>query len=54
MEYNHAVQRGIPRLIFLMHEDHPLTIKDVEQGEEAGKLKKLLIPSDFVVGGKPM
>ena len=41
MEYNHAVQRGIPRLIFLMHEDHPLTIKDVEQGEEAGKLKKL-------------
>ena len=24
MEYNRAVERGIPRLIFLMHEDHPV------------------------------
>ncbi len=25
MEYNRAVERGIPRLLFLMHEDHLLT-----------------------------
>src|SRR5712691_7040179 len=24
MEYNRAVERGIPRLIYLMHDDHPI------------------------------
>ena len=39
MEYNHAVERGIPRLIFVMDKAHPITIDDVEQGEGANKLK---------------
>jgi len=39
MEYNHAVERGIPRLIFVMDKAHPITIDDVEQGEGAAKLK---------------
>jgi tetratricopeptide (TPR) repeat protein len=41
MEYNRAVEKGIPRLIFLMHEDHPLKAADVETGEGASKLKAL-------------
>ena len=39
MEYNRAVERGIPRLIFVMHEDHPVKASDIEQGEGAAKLK---------------
>src|SRR3989442_9403297 len=41
MEYNRAIDRGIPRLIFLMHEKHPLTVTDVERGESATKLEAL-------------
>jgi tetratricopeptide (TPR) repeat protein len=41
MEYNRAVERGIPRLFFLMHEDHPLKASDVEKGDGAVKLEKL-------------
>jgi len=40
MEYNRAVERGIPRLIFLMHDDHPLKAADVEKGEGAIKLEE--------------
>ena len=52
MEYNRAVERGIPRLIFMMHEDHRLKATDVETGEGAEKLKKLKekIQTDRVVG----
>jgi tetratricopeptide (TPR) repeat protein len=39
IEYNRAVERDIPRLIFLMDKAHPITIDDVEQGEGALKLK---------------
>src|SRR5437764_1006322 len=39
MEYNRAVERKIPRLIFVMDKSHPITIDDVEQGEGAIKLK---------------
>lgn len=39
MEYERAVERGIPRLIFLMDESHPITIDQVEYGEGADKLK---------------
>lgn len=39
MEYDRAVERGIPRLVFLMHDEHPLTIKDVETGEVAQKVE---------------
>ncbi|MET0753753.1 MAG: DUF4062 domain-containing protein [Pyrinomonadaceae bacterium] len=38
MEYNRAVEREIPRLIFLIDKTHQLTIDDVEQGEGAVKL----------------
>jgi tetratricopeptide (TPR) repeat protein len=39
MEYNHAVERKIPRLIFVMDKAHPITIDDVEQGAGSVKLK---------------
>jgi len=38
MEYNRAVERKIPRLIFVMDKDHPIKIEDVEI-ENAAKLK---------------
>ena len=41
MEYNRAVERGVTRLIFIMHEDHSLKASDVETGAGAEKLKKL-------------
>jgi tetratricopeptide (TPR) repeat protein len=41
MEYNRAVERGIPRLIFLIHEDHPLKAADVETGKGVTKLQAL-------------
>jgi tetratricopeptide (TPR) repeat protein len=41
MEYNRAVERGVTRLIFLMHDDHPVKASDVETGAGAEKLKRL-------------
>jgi tetratricopeptide (TPR) repeat protein len=41
MEYNRAVERGIPCLIFLMHDDHPIKAADVETGQNATKLEVL-------------
>jgi len=41
MEYNRAVERDKPRLIFFIHEDHPITGKDVETGAGATKLEAL-------------
>ncbi|HYG82581.1 MAG TPA: DUF4062 domain-containing protein, partial [Pyrinomonadaceae bacterium] len=41
MEYDRAVERGITRLIFLMHDEHPVRASDVETGEGAEKLKRL-------------
>ncbi len=41
LEYNRAVERGLTRLIFLMHDDHALRASDVETGEGAEKLRKL-------------
>ena len=40
MEYNQAVKRGIPRLIFLIDEDHSLNISQIEI-EAAAKLGRL-------------
>lgn len=52
MEYNRAVERGIPRLIFIMHDDHQLRASDVDTGESAEKLKKFKdrIGTDRVAG----
>lgn len=41
MEYERAVARGIPRLIFIMADDHPITAGDVEKGPVAAKLDAL-------------
>ena len=41
IEYDCAVERGIPRLIFLMDEKHPLTAQAVDRGEKSEKLEKL-------------
>ena len=41
MEYNHAKERGLPCLIFLMDEGHQLTSKDFERGEGRRKLEAL-------------
>jgi len=38
MEYDRAIERGIPCLIFFMHEDHPLKAADVEKGKGAARL----------------
>jgi tetratricopeptide (TPR) repeat protein len=41
MEYNRAVERNMPRLIFFMHDDHPVTRKDIETGPGEAKLQNL-------------
>ena len=51
MEYNRAVERKIPRLIFVMDKDHPITIDQVELGEGGVKLeafKKRLLAGNIV------
>jgi tetratricopeptide (TPR) repeat protein len=37
MEFNRAVERKIPILVFLIHKDHPLTIEMVETDKDAQK-----------------
>ena len=37
MEYNRAVELRKPRLIFFIHEDHPVKTKDVETGAGAAE-----------------
>jgi tetratricopeptide (TPR) repeat protein len=51
MEYNRAVERKMPRLIFVMDPTHPITIDQVEQGEGAAKLKTFLgrVTTDNIV-----
>ena len=39
MEYDRAVKRKIPRLIFVMDKSHPITIEDIDM-ENAAKLQK--------------
>lgn len=41
MEYERAGIRGIPRLIYLMADDHPVLASDVAQGPGADKLRVL-------------
>jgi tetratricopeptide (TPR) repeat protein len=41
MEYNRAVELRKPRLIFFMHDDHPIKRSDVETGPGEAKLQKL-------------
>ena len=39
MEYDKAVELNKPRLIFFIHEDHPVTGKDIEHGAGSAKLR---------------
>ena len=41
MEYERAVERGIPRLIFLMDDEVPVKPKDFDTGDSSDKLKAL-------------
>jgi hypothetical protein len=41
MEYVRAAEWDKPRLIFFIHEDHPVSGKDVEKGSGAAKLEAL-------------
>ena len=51
-EYNRAVERNIPRLIFIMSDTHPKQAEDIESGEGAEKIRMLKerIQKDRVVG----
>jgi len=55
MEYNRAVERGIPRLIFFAHDDHAWKKADFETGPGADKLeqfkKRMGEGKDSRVGG---
>lgn len=42
MEYNRAVEREIPRIIFIIDESQPVLPKDIQRGKGAGKLKTFL------------
>lgn len=39
MEYERAVERKIPRLVFMMDKTHPIRVEDIEEGEGASKLR---------------
>jgi tetratricopeptide (TPR) repeat protein len=41
LELDRADERGIPKLVFLMADDHPLTIADVETGAGAERVRAL-------------
>jgi Domain of unknown function (DUF4062) len=41
MEYNRAVELKLPRLVFFIHDDHPIMKKDVETGSGEAKLQIL-------------
>jgi len=51
MEYDRAVQRGIPRLLFLMDADHPLKISQIEikAADRLQQLKERLMQERTVV-----
>lgn len=52
LEYDHAVNLGIPRLLFFIGDDHPLKKSDVEEGPGAEALKafKARVTSERVGG----
>ncbi len=48
LEYDRACQRGIPRLIFVMDEDHLIKHRDVECGDGEKRLRALVARFDRV------
>ena len=53
MEYERAVQRGIPRLVFLMDAKHPLFVGDVDRGSRSEKVDRLPPPTIRSLPPKP-
>ena len=41
IEYDEAQRLGLPSLIYLLNENHPIPAKDVETGPNADKLEAL-------------
>ena len=41
LEYDRAVERNIPVFIFIAHDEHPVSFRDVERGAGAPKLEAL-------------
>ncbi len=41
MEYERAIERGMPRLVFLMGDEHDVKAKDIEKGEGGARLDAL-------------
>jgi hypothetical protein len=41
IEYDEAQRLGLPSLIYILNEDHPIPAKDVEIGPGAEKLRTL-------------
>ena len=41
LEYDHAIERHIPVFIFIAHDEHPISFRDVERGAGAPKLEAL-------------
>jgi GTPase SAR1 family protein len=39
LEFNRSLQREIPRLVFLMDDEHPVKLSDVDSGEPAERLR---------------
>lgn len=50
MEYQRAIERQIPRLIFFMHEDHPITVSqvDIENAQRLRKFKERIQQTQVV------
>lgn len=50
MEYDRAVVRGISRMIFIMHEEHPIVISEVDfdNREKLESLKKRILAENHV------
>lgn len=42
LEYDHAVRLGLPRLIFIMDDGHPIMAAHIEGGDAADKLRALV------------
>ena len=42
LEFDEAGARGVPRLVFVMDDDHPVRLSDVDRGEPAERLRAFL------------
>ena len=52
LEFERATERGIPKLVLLMADDHPLLFADVETGPGAERVAKLREEAATPAGGQ--